>query len=135
MTIQLDTTTRNAILDAVESGIGTSPLLRLYSGSMPANCATTASGTLLAEATLPSDFMAAASGSSKSKSGTWEDTSANASGTVGYFRIYESTGTTCRMQGTVTSTGGGGDMTMDNTTLVSGQDVVISTFTLTGPNP
>lgn len=133
MAPQYSTTVRNARLDAVESTIGTDPLLRIYSGSKPSAPSDAATGTLLLEITLPSDWMAAASGGSKAKSGTWSGTGA-AAGTAGYYRIYESTGTTCHEQGTVTATGGGGDMTLDNTSIASGQTVTISTFSKTEGN-
>lgn len=127
-------TVRNAQLDAVETTVGTAPLLRIYSGSAPANCAAAASGTLLAEATLPSDWMAAANSGSKALSGTWQDASANATGTAGHWRLYDSGGTTCHAQGTVTATGGGGDMTLDNTSIASAQSVTITSFTITAGN-
>jgi hypothetical protein len=134
MALQYSVTVRNAQLDAVETTVGTAPLLRIYSGSAPANCAAAASGTLLAEATLPSDWMAAASSGSKALSGTWQDASANATGTAGHWRLYESGGTTCHAQGTVTATGGGGDMTLDNTSIASAQSVTITSFTITAGN-
>ena len=134
MALQYSVTVRNAQLDAVETTVGTAPLLRIYSGSAPANCAAAASGTLLAEATLPSDWMAAANSGSKALSGTWQDASANAIGTAGHWRLYDSGGTTCHAQGTVTATGGGGDMTLDNTSIASGQSVTITSFTITAGN-
>lgn len=134
MALQYSVTVRNAQLDAVETTVGTAPILRIYSGSAPANCAAAASGTLLAEATLPSDWMAAANSGSKALSGTWQDASANATGTAGHWRLYDSGGTTCHAQGTVTATGGGGDMTLDNTSIASGQSVTITSFTITAGN-
>ena len=134
MALQLSVAVRNARLDTIESTIGTAPLLRVYSGAMPADCATAATGTLLAEAALPSDWMAAAASGSKSKLGTWEDISANATGTAGYFRIYDTAGTTCGLQGTVTATGGGGDMEVNNTSFATAQDFVVTSFTLTDAN-
>ncbi|MEO8153574.1 MAG: hypothetical protein ABI605_10930 [Rhizobacter sp.] len=134
MTLQLATSTRNARLDAIETEIGTSPILKVRSGSVPANCATADAGTVLSTVNLPSDWLAAASGGSKAKSGTWEDTSADASGTAAHFRIYDSGGSTCHLQGTVTATGGGGDMTVDNTNFAAGQDFVVTGFTLTDGN-
>ena len=130
MAFQFSTTARNAALDAIEPAIGTSAVLKIRSGSVPADCGTADAGTVLATLTLPSDWLAAASGGSKSKSGTWEDTSADATGTAGHFRIYASDGTTVHMQGTITATGGGGDMTLDNTSIASGQQVTITSFTL-----
>ena len=134
MPINYSTTVRNAKLDAVETAIGTSPILRIRSGTKPATCASADTGTVLAEMTLPSDWMAAAASASKAKSGTWQDTSANATGTAGHFRIYDSTGTTCHIQGSITATGGGGDMTLDTTSITSGGVVSISTFTLNAGN-
>lgn len=134
MTLQLSALARNNRLDSFETTVGVSPLLRIYSGAPPANAAAAATGTLLVEATLPSDWLAAASGGTKSKSGTWEDVSANNTGVAGHFRIYESTGTTCHLQGTVTATAGGGDMTVDNTSINAGQDVTVTSFVLSDGN-
>ena len=134
MALQYSVAVRNAQLDAVEVTVSMAPLLRIYSGSAPANCAAAASGTLLAEMTLPSDWMAAASSGSKALSGRWQDASANATGTAGHFRLYDSGGTTCHAQGTVTATGGGGDLTLDNVSIASGQSVTITSFTITAGN-
>lgn len=133
MSLQFSTTVRNAILDAIETAIGTSAVLKIRTGSPPADCATADSGTVLASMTLPSDWMAGASSGSKAKSGTWQDSSADATGTAAHFRLYASDGTTCHIQGTVTATGGGGDMTVDSTSFVAAQSFTITTFTLTAP--
>ena len=134
MAIQYATTTRNAKLDAIETDVGTTPIMKIRTGSVPATPATADSGTVVATLTLPSDWMAAASSGSKAKSGTWQDTSADATGTAAHFRIYDSGGTTCKIQGTVTITGGGGDMTVDNTSFASGQSFTVSSFTITDNN-
>lgn len=137
-TLQLDVTTRNARLDTIESTNGTSCSLEIRSGSLPANCAATDAGTVLATINLPSDWMAAASSGSKAKSGTWQDSSADATGTAAHFRLYNSQATkdntTCFMQGDVTVTGGGGAMTVDNTSFASGQQFTVTSFTLTDGN-
>lgn len=134
MSIQLAVSTRNAQLDAIENDVGTSARLQLRTGSPPADCATANSGTVVADMTLPSDWMANASAGSKAKSGTWQDSSADNSGTIGHFRIYDSTATTCKMQGTVTVTGGGGDMTVDNPVVLANQQITVTSFTLTAGN-
>lgn len=134
MTIKLSTAVRNARLDAIETAIGASAVLKIRSGSVPANISDADSGTVLATLNLPSDWMAAASGGAKALAGTWQDTSADAGGTAGHFRIYASDGTTQHIQGTVTATGGGGDLTLDNIVLASGQTVSITSFTLTDGN-
>lgn len=134
MALQYSVAVRNAQLDAFETTTGASAILRILSGTVPANCATAQTGTLLASLSLPSDWMSAASAGSKALLGTWNDTSADATGTAGYFRILDSTGTTCHAQGTITATGGGGDMTLDNTSIASGQTVTVTSFTLTAGN-
>lgn len=134
MALQYSTTVRNAKLDAVETAIGTSAILKIRSGSAPANCGTADSGTVLATCNLPSDWLAAASSGVKSKSGTWSDSSADNTGTAAHFRIYDSGGTTCHMQGTVTATGGGGDMTVDNVSFAAGQAFSVTSFDLTAGN-
>lgn len=131
MTIQFATDVRNARLDAIESTIGTSAIMKIRTGSAPADCGTADSGTVLATLSLPSDWMAAASSGTKAKAGTWQDASADNTGTAAHFRIYDSGGTTCKIQGTVTATGGGGDLTVQNTSFTAGQQFTVTTFTFT----
>lgn len=129
MAFQFSTAARNASLDAIETAIGPAPTLELRSGAAPATCAAADSGTLLASMALPSDWMAVASAGAKALLGTWQDPTADAAGTVGHFRIKQ--GATCHIQGSVTITGGGGDMTLDNPVLAVGQQVTITAFTIT----
>lgn len=134
MVLQMSTAVRNAQLDALETAIGTSAIMRIRTGAVPANCAAADSGTVLATLNLPSDWMAAAASGVKSLSGTWQDTSADATGTAAHWRLYDSAGTTCHLQGTVTATGGGGDMTVDNTSFAAGQAFTVTTFSITAGN-
>jgi hypothetical protein len=129
MAFQFSVAARNAALDAIETAIGAAPTLEIRSGSVPANCAAAATGTVLATITLPSDWLAAASAGAKTLLGTWQDASADAAGTAAHFRVNQ--GATCHVQGTVTATGGGGDMTVDNTSFAVGQQVNITAFTIT----
>jgi hypothetical protein len=131
MAIQMGDTLRNNRANQTESTAGTSAILEIRSGSPPATCATADSGTLLASMTLPVDWLTAASGGAVSQSGTWEDLLANNAGTAGHFRLKNSAGSVCHMQGTVTATGGGGDMTVDNTSIALNQVVRVTSFTLT----
>jgi hypothetical protein len=78
--------------------------------------------------------MAAAASGAKAKTGTWQETSADAAGTAAHFRLYASDGTTAHLQGSVTATGGGGDLTLDNTSIALAQVVTITGFTLTDGN-
>ena len=132
MAVQLSVAVRNARLDAIETTIGATAVLKIRSGSVPADCATADAGTVLATLTLPSDWMAAASGGSKAKSGTWQDTSADASGKAAHFRIYDSGGTVCGLQGTVGV--GSGDLQVDSVSFTAGQSFSITGFTITDGN-
>lgn len=134
MTLQYSVAVRNARLDVVESTIGTSAVLKIRTGAAPANCGTADSGSVLATCALPSDWMAAASGGTKALSGTWQDAAADAAGTAAHFRLYASDGTTCHAQGTVTATGGGGDLQVDNVVFAVGQQFTVTSFTLTAGN-
>jgi hypothetical protein len=126
---------RNAMLDAYEVTIGSAPLLRFYSGAMPANCAAATTGTLLASITLPADWMAAASAGAKALAGSWAGAGvagAGAGTNIGYFRIFDASGTICHDQGTVTAAGGGGDMTLNNINIADAQPISVSAFAFTG---
>lgn len=131
MAVQLSTAVRNARLDAVESTIGTSAKLYIFSGSVPANCAAADPAGLLATLTLPSDWMAAASSGAKALAGTWTGTG-SAAGTGASFRIKDNAGTTCHLQGTFGTSGT--DMIADNAVIASGQTINITGFTLTDAN-
>lgn len=133
MAVKWSATVRNAVLDAWESAMGTAVKVRVYSGSAPSAVGDSATGTLLVEYTLASDWASAASSGSKTLSSLPISGTASNSGTAGYYRIYASDGTTCHEQGTVTATGGGGDMTISNTSITSSQSVNITGFTLTAP--
>jgi len=133
MSLQYSESVRNAMLDVVESDIGTSAVLKIFSGSMPADCASANSGSELASMDLPVDWMSAAASGSKAKLGIWADETATSTGDAGHFRIYASDGATCHVQGTVSLAGGGGDMIFDNLTVGAGFPAVITAFTLTAP--
>lgn len=132
MAIQLAVATRNARLDAIETEIGTSPILKLRTGAVPANCAAADAGTVLCSMTLPSDFLAAASSGAKAKAGTWSGTGTGGGGTIGHFRIYDSGGSTCHIQGTVGQ--GSGDLSLDNTVVADGQTITVTAFSITDGN-
>lgn len=134
MAIQLSTAVRNARLDAIESTVGASAVLKIRTGAAPANVAASDTGTVLATLNLPADWMAAASGGSKAKSGTWDDSAADAAGSAAHFRLYATDGTTCHLQGTVTVTGGGGDLQVDNVVFAAGQGFTITAFSLSDAN-
>lgn len=130
MAIQLSTTLRNNMVGQYETTIGATPKLQIRSGAQPATCATADSGTLLCELTLPSDWMGAASSGAIALAGSWTGTGA-AAGTAAHYRLKDSAGTTCHEQGSITATGGGGDLTLDNTSIASSQAVSVTSWTRT----
>lgn len=141
MTISLNTAARNAGMDAVrvvpDAGAGNA-VLRIYSGSKPATPATAPTGTLLVAITLnkPS-FGAAATGVSTIVTSPALSGVAAATGTAGYVRICTSTEAAGSglgvIDGTVTATGGGGDFTLDTTSIVAATTVACTGGTLTQP--
>lgn len=133
MAFQYSVAVRNARLDTIESTIGTSAILKIFSGAEPANCAAADPAGLLVTINLPSDWMAAASGGSKVLAGTWS-AAASGTGTAASFRIYDSGLVACGIQGNVGATGSGSDLELNNTSIVSGQTVSVTTFTITAGN-
>jgi hypothetical protein len=133
MAIQLSVAVRDARLDSIETLIGTSPKLLIYSGAVPASCAAPDPSGLLATITLPSDWMNDAAAGSKTLKGTWSGVGSSA-GVAASFRIKDSGLVACHLQGIVTATAMGGDLTLDNTNIAVSQVINVTTFTLTDAN-
>lgn len=137
MAVRLATATRNsacdAVVDAVDGGTGAGTV-KIYSGTQPASANNAASGTLLVTFTLNDPaFGAAASGAASLVVSPAISATAAATGTAGWFRMETSTPGTV-IDGSVTATGGGGDMTVDNTSITSGQTVNLTSGTVTMPS-
>lgn len=131
MSISYSSSDANAILDATyDTRLGASPVLEIRSGA-PAGPDNAAGGTLGVSMALPASPFNAAAAKSKTKAGTWSGTGANAI-TAGHYRLKKSGGSAFE-EGTVTATGGGGDATLDNTSIAVGQTVQMNTFTKTLP--
>lgn len=127
MALDLNNALANALLDRFDTEFPAGAILELRSGGSP-GAENVATGTLVSSITLPATPWAAAASGSKAKSGTWQDTSADNPGTVGHYRLKNS-GDTRRIDGTVTATGGGGDLTLDNVVVAAAQQITINTFT------
>ncbi len=130
MTLKYSTPVNNARLDSVESVVGASAKLKIYTGTEPANTAAAATGTLLVDMALPADWMNAASGNSKTKLGTWSGVGIT-DGVAGYFRITDTAGTAVGVQGSAGESGT--DMILDNSDIATAQAVTVNTFTLSAP--
>lgn len=133
MAIQFSTAARNAMLDAFETELitGGAPVLKVFTGAQPANCAAANTGTELASGNLPADPFAAAASGAKAKQNTWTMTGV-AAGDAAHFRLYKNDGTTCVEQGAVGQ--GSGDLSLDNDTIAVSQVVTVTAWTLTAAN-
>jgi hypothetical protein len=142
MVRQLSVTVRNARLDAEETAIGASAVLKLFTGAPPASCAAANTGVELATGILPSNWMGDASGGTKSLLGSHQMT-AGAAGVAGHYRRYASGGTVCHEQGEVhmpvslttsaTTAANSNVLTFANTTgVVAGMKVTSGTGVPTG---
>lgn len=142
MGLRLSTAARNAACNAVvglvDGGAGAG-VLRVYSGAQPAGPGSAPTGTLLAKFTLSKPaFAAAATGAATlTVAPPVQDVAAAATGTAGWFRICDSTEAAATglgvVDGTVTATGGGGDLTLSTTSIVVGGTVTITSGTITMP--
>lgn len=102
MTRQYGTTLRNDLLQQYEDTIGTSPKVRIYTGTQPATPATAASGTQLVELTnATSNWRNAPSSGASTMAGSFTGT-VTADGTAGYYRVWDSGASTCHEQGGIT---------------------------------
>lgn len=131
MALGMVATLRNAMLDAITTFVGASGKLRIYSGTRPATGG--AATTLLAELTLNATFAPAASAGVLTLNAITADSSADSTGTASWFRIWKSDGTTACIDGDVGTSGS--DLNLNTTSIVSGANVAISSFTITAGNP
>jgi hypothetical protein len=133
MTVNLSTGLRDARANAIESTIGASAKLYIFSGAKPANCAAADPAGLLCTINLPSDWLAAASAGAVSKAGTWSGTGSGA-GNAASWRIKDNAGTTVHMQGTCGAPASGEDLILDNVSIAVSQVVTVNSFTWTDGN-
>lgn len=141
MATRLSTAARNAaadaVVDLVDGGSGAG-VIRIYTGTQPAGPGTTATGTLLAEFTLSDPaFGAAGTGvATLDVSPALTDTGI-ADGTAGWFRILDSTEAAATglgvLDGSVTASGGGGELELNTVSISTGVTVEIVSGTVTMP--
>ncbi len=134
MTTRVSTAVRNAMLDAarglLDAGAGAGKL-RIYTGSQPGGGpSASATGTLLVEIALNDPaFDAAASGAAAADVSPALSALATATGTAGWARLLDSNNVAI-VDGSVTGSGGGGNLIIDNTAVVSGAAVSITSLGL-----
>jgi hypothetical protein len=132
MTLGYVAATRTAKLAAIGTDVGTGALIRIYSGTRPATGGTAT--TLLAELTVSGAFFATNTGGVATVNTITQDSSADATGTASWFRVLTSAAAP-KIDGSVTATGGGGDLQLVTTSITTGQPVQITSFTITDGNP
>lgn len=117
-------------LTQLNTDIGASAKLRIYSGTRPANVGAAISGqTMLVE--LPCNATAFGSvASGQLTASAIASANAAAAGTASWFRIFKSDGTTACVDGDVGMSGS--DLNLTNTNIASGQSVSVSSFVITG---
>jgi hypothetical protein len=124
----------DAVVDLLDGGAGAG-YIEIRTGSQPATVATAASGTLLGTLTLSDPAFGNATTASPSvatASAITSDTNADATGTAGWFRAYDSAGTAI-IDGSVSATGGGGDLTLDSTSIIAGGTIAMTSWTISMP--
>lgn len=135
MAIRLSTATRNAACDAVVDRVDGGPgagTIQIRSGTQPASADSAATGTLLVTVTLSDPAFGPASNGSATLAGVPLSAVAVADGTAGWFRMLDSTGATV-LDGSVSAAGGGGDLQLSTTTIITGLTVEITSGTVTMP--
>jgi hypothetical protein len=111
--------------------------IKIFTGSMPSNCGAADTGTLLAQLTLSATaFPASADGGSNglataTANAITSDSSADNTGTAGYFRAYSGAGT-CIIQGTCGTSAA--DLILNTTSIVAGAIVAVTSWVVTLPD-
>lgn len=135
MAIRYPTATRNASAAAVatlaDAGAGPATI-EVRSGTQPASANDADAGTLLATFTLGDPSFGAPAIGVITLASVPRTTTGAAAGTAGHFRMKDSTGATV-LDGSVTATGGGGDMTLNTVTVSVGVDLGLTSGTITIP--
>lgn len=138
MTTRLAALSRNAACDAVVDrvDIGTgSGLIEIRSGAQPATPDTAVSGTLLATVALAEPAFSSAASGVATLLGTPYTATFVAAGVAGWFRVWDGTSGTrlAVFDGSITATGGGGDMQLSDVNIASGVTLTITGTSYTQP--
>lgn len=132
--MQLAAQARTTIINAL-AALHNNGTLRIYSNDV-ADPDSASSGTLLAELPFSATAFQTATddgtNASASANAITSDAAANASGTAAHWRAFNSSGTLLT-KGTVSGTGGGGELQLNNVAIVAGGIVTVSSMTLRAP--
>ena len=127
---------RQAKANAITTGVGNAGILTIYSGTQPATGGTAT--TALVALTCGTPFAPSATGT---LGGTVSispavpsATTATFSGTATWYRITTSGGSQV-IDGTVTAIGSGGDIQLSTTSITTGLQIQINSWTISIGNP
>lgn len=126
MTFQYGVTLRNNQVSQIQTSVGATGNLKIFSGAEPANCAAADPTGLLVTITLPATFLTS-SGGVTTIAGTWS-AAATATGTAASWRMYDGSAV-CHVQGNTTT-----DLVLNNQSITSGQTVTVTSFSVTAGN-
>lgn len=121
----------DAIVDLIDGG-ASAGYIQVRTGAPPTNPGDANSGTLLATLTMSDPAFGSASTGVATASSITSDSSADASGDAGHFRVFDSNNV-CILQGTAGNSGDTPNMVFDNKSIVAGGVVACSAFTVTVP--
>jgi len=127
MAIQYSTTHRTNAMTQLATDVGINAVIKIFTGTVPATCATADTGTLLV--TFAGNAAQFGTGAAAVLTvSAIANATAGAAGTAGYFRVYPSAATTTNavIQGTI-----GTDMTLTNTNIANGQTCAFTSMTVT----
>lgn len=133
----------NGMLNAINSLLteeAGDAIINLYAGAIPATCeATLGAATLLGTCVMNSTPFQAASASSINANAITNDSSADASGTAAFFRVYSTTGGTdvtksnCHIQGSAGVAADTPDLVLDDKEIVAGGVISVTDYDITMP--
>lgn len=133
-----------ALANGIKGAFDADMRINFYTGSPPADADAAATGTLLGTVAGSATAFGSATGGAITAAAISNDTSADASGTAGWFRMYKAaddpSGATGN-SGAVTTHRridgvcgqGSGDISFDNAAIVAGGVIAVSALTLTHP--
>jgi hypothetical protein len=132
----------NSINTLLNGGTGDA-IINIYTGTAPTDCETAPTGTLLGTCPMnATPFQAATNQNPNARitaNAIVNDTSADTTGTAGYFRVYSTNSTTdaskltCYIQGSAGVAGDTPDLTLDDKNIVVGGTISITSYTITMP--
>lgn len=133
MAYRLSTDTRNkacdAVVDDIDTGGGAGKIL-IRTGAQPTNVGDADTGTLLGTCVFSATAFGAASAGAATSNAITSDSSADASGTAGHFRVKDFAD---NIHSDGTCGQGSGDLSFDNSVIVAGGVIAISSIVVTQP--